>query len=115
MDHRPPEHSDPTAPIVKAGRKATRFSKEFAATLIAMVSTAIGVVVALAWNEALQAAFAAWFPSTGALAVAKLVYAVLITAVGVLIILSLGKLALRLNAEPIEFKYPVPKKDKESD
>jgi uncharacterized protein DUF5654 len=108
-NEQPEEH--PSPPIVRAGRSATRFTREFMATLVAVVSTAIGVVVALAWNSALQAAFHVWLDSKTARAVALLIYALVITAIGVVAILALGRLANRLDAEPIQFAYPSKKEE----
>jgi uncharacterized membrane protein YjjP (DUF1212 family) len=107
----------PVAPMVGAVvKKTTRFSKEVVATMIALASTAFGVVAALAWN----AAITAWFNNSfggqpaqqtpGATVSALFVYAVVATVVGVVVIVLLGRLAARINAEPVEFKYPgVPK------
>jgi hypothetical protein len=104
------EPSEPSPPpIVRVGRSATRFTREFMATLVAVVSTAIGVVVALAWNSALQALFRIWLHSATAKAVALVVYALLITTIGVIAILALGRLASRFDAEPIQFTYPAKK------
>jgi hypothetical protein len=102
---------DPSPPIVRAGRSATRFTREFMATLVAVVATAIGVVVALAWNSALQALFKVWLHSHAAQAVALLIYALVITAIGVVAILALGRLANRLDAEPIQFAFPSKKEE----
>ena len=91
-------------------RRANRFSREFLATVIALVTTAFGVVVALAWNTALST----WLEqfSKGAEIGGLFAYAVLITVLAVLTIIFLGRLAGRIVADPIEFKYPVtPKKD----
>jgi hypothetical protein len=82
------------------------------ATLVAVVSTAIGVVVALAWNSALQAVLRVWLHSAAAKAVAQVIYALLITAIGVVAILTLGRVASRLKVEPIQFAYPS-KKDED--
>ena len=107
-----PESNEPsTGPLKKVGR----FSKEFVATLLAVVSTALGVVVALAWNEALSALFRHLFKTEGSRVVGLLIYAASITAVAVVVIVSLGKLAHRLDAEPIEFKFPAQKKGEEDD
>lgn len=92
-------------PIAKVGTKASRFSKEFIATVISLVTTAFGVVVALAWNSALTALVAQIFEAN-AKVTALFIYAVTITAIGVVVIIALGKLATRIGAEPIEFKYP---------
>lgn len=98
-----------TTPIRKVGR----FSREFLATLLAVVSTALGVVVALAWNEALGALFRHLFKTEGSRVIGLMIYAATITAVAVVVLVSLGNLAKRLDAEPMEFKYPVKKKDDE--
>jgi len=92
--------------------KTSRFSREFVATMIALASSAFGVVAALAWNSAITT----WFTSAfGAQATAPKVsalfaYAVIATLVGVVVIVILGRLATRINAQPVEFKYPVPPK-----
>ena len=40
--------------LEEAARAASRFTRDFVATVIALVTTAFGVVVALAWNTALS-------------------------------------------------------------
>jgi hypothetical protein len=92
-------------PNSKVGAKAGRFSKEFVATVISLVTTALGVVVALAWNSALTALFTVVF-GTAARIAAMFIYAICITTIGVVVIIALGKLATRIGAEPIEFKFP---------
>src|SRR5947209_6228482 len=112
MDERPPsqdpEREEPA--VVDVVRRASRFSREFLATMIALVTTAFGVVVALAWNTALSKALAQL--SKGAQITGLFTYAVIVTIVAVLTVISLGRLATRIGAEPIEFKYSgPPKKD----
>jgi uncharacterized membrane protein YjjP (DUF1212 family) len=97
-------------PIGKVGRKANRYSREFAATVISLLTTALGVVAALAWNTALTALFTAYL-GKGARIAALFVYAIVITVIGVFVIISLGRLATRLGTGPLEFKYPPPKKE----
>ena len=70
--------------------KASRFSKEFLATVISLVSTAFGVVVALAWNTAIQQWFTQVFGNTGGEVAALFVYALIVTFLGVLVIVYLG-------------------------
>lgn len=106
MDPRSETPSDETGPITTIGRRASRFSRQFLVTMIAVVSTALGVVVALAWNEALQLLFQNLFESQSARVVGLFIYAIVITAVAVVAIISMGKLAARLDAEPVEFKLP---------
>src|SRR6266702_6659758 len=90
------------SPLASAARKASRFSREFLVTVISVVTTAFGVVVALAWNSALTAALANL--STGARVVGHFIYALLITFLAVMAIVFLGRLATRIGATPIEFK-----------
>lgn len=102
----------PKAPVAAAARQASQFSKDFLATVISLVTTALGVVVALAWNSALTGLFAEWFQDHPAAKVTALfVYALAITGIGVVAIIFLARLAARIGAEPIEFKYPAKGKD----
>jgi Family of unknown function (DUF5654) len=87
----------------EAARKAGRFSREFFVTVISVVSTAFGVVVALAWNSALQAALVEAFGIDGR-TLALFVYALLITFLAVIAIVIMSRVARRIGAEPIEFK-----------
>ncbi len=98
-------------PTQHVTHKATHLSKTFLATLISLLTTAFGVVVALAWNETLSTFFKAVLDQPGAQVVALFIYAITITIIGVSVIVALSKLADRLDAEPVEFKYPAPKKE----
>ena len=91
------------------GRRASYFSRQFLVTMIAVVSTALGVVVALAWNEALQLLFSSWLTSRVSHVIALFIYAIAITAVAVVATISMSKLAARLDAQPVEFKLQEPK------
>ena len=94
--------------MVAVVKRTTRFSKEVVATMISLATAAFGVVAALAWNSAITAVFANW--TKGSRLGALFLYAVLVTLIGVVVIVILGRLAARINAEPVEFKYPgVPK------
>ncbi len=73
-------------------------SKEVLDTVITLMTTAFGLVAALAWNEAIQALFAAILPQGGDLA-AKFLYAVIVTVMVVLITVRPGRLAKRLGDE----------------
>ena len=91
--------------VTEAVKKASRFSREFLATTVALVTTAFGVVVALAWNEALSTSLKEL--SKGFQILGLFGYAILVTILAVLAVVFLGRLAGRIGAEPIEFKYPV--------
>ena len=105
MDENRPPQEEELSPVVEAARRASRFSREFLATVISLVTTAFGVVVALAWNEALSRALAEL--SKGAEIAGLFAYAALVTFLAVVIIVFLGRLAGRIGAQPVEFKYPV--------
>jgi len=103
------EHPEsPPLPMVGAVvKKTSRFSAEVVATMISLASAAFGVVAALAWNTAITEAFAKAFKGTSGRLSALFVYAVVVTLIGVVVIVFLGRLAARIKAEPREFKYPV--------
>ena len=86
---------------VEAARKAGRFSREFLVTVISVFTTALGVVVALAWNTALSKALAT-LGKSGEI-VALFVYALLITFLAVLAIVILARIAKRMDAAPVAF------------
>src|SRR5438093_9555598 len=112
MDETPGNEERPQEQILEAARKASRFSREFLATVIGLVTTAFGVVVALAWNTALSTWLAQL--SRGARIGGLFAYALLVTVLAVLAIVFLGRLAGRIGAQPIQFSYPVqvkPEKD----
>jgi hypothetical protein len=92
----------------EAARRAGRLSREFLVTVISVVSTAFGVVVALAWNTALTAALKNL--SGGTEVVALFVYALLITFLAVLAIVIMSRIARKIGAEPVPFTLQ-PKKD----
>ena len=95
---------------LEAAKRAGRFSREFVATVISVVGTALGVVVALAWNAALTG----WFQrfSEGSRVPALFIYALLVTFLAVLVIFFLGRLARRLNAEAVEFKIETKREER---
>ena len=104
----PPEQEAQEAPMVGVVvRRTTRFSGEVVATMISLASAAFGVVAALAWNTAITAAVNRWLIGNNPARISVLfVYAVVITVIGVVVIVILGRLAGRIKAEPVEFKYP---------
>ena len=114
MDERPDQQGPATGedfPVAQVVRKAGRFSREFLATMIALVTTAFGVVVALAWNTALSTALERL--SKNSELVGLFTYAVIVTVVAVFTVIFLGRLATRIGAEPIEFKIPTPSPKKD--
>jgi uncharacterized membrane protein YjjP (DUF1212 family) len=99
----------PLEQVVDVVRRTSRFSREVVATMISLATAAFGVVAALAWNSAITTAFSHAFGTAGTIG-ALFIYAVVVTLIGVFVIVLLGRLAARINAQPVEFKYPgVPK------
>ena len=97
----------PTPDAGHVVKKATRFSREAVATMISLATAAFGLVAALAWNTAITAGFNEWLKHNDAGRISALfIYAVIVTLIGVVVIVILARLATRINAEPIEFKYP---------
>jgi CBS domain containing-hemolysin-like protein len=94
---------------LQAARKAGRFSREFLVTVISVVTTAFGVVVALAWNAALTK----WLEqfSRDAQIAGLFIYALVVTLGAVLVIVLLGRLAQRIGAEPIQFGLQAKKEE----
>ena len=94
----------------EAAVKAGRFSREFLVTVISVFTTALGVVVALAWNTALSGALAEWFGVDNRIT-ALFIYALLITFLAVLAIVIMSRIAKRIGAAPVEFKLDAQKKE----
>src|SRR5438093_8909534 len=103
-----PTSEDPSeVPVVgQVVKKTTRFSAEVLATMISLASAAFGVVAALAWNTAITKAFEHWLATDSARIWVFFAYAVVVTLIGVIVIVMLGRLAGRIKAQPLEFKYP---------
>jgi hypothetical protein len=87
--------------IARAQAQAT--STVFLATVVSLATSAFGVVAALAWNDAIQAAindlvktnaFFAW--AHGNQTLTKLLYAVIATILAVFVILTLNRVAARI-------------------
>lgn len=100
-----PDSSSELPVVSDVVKKTSRFSAEVVATMISLASAAFGVVAALAWNTAITSAFTEAFGKAARIS-ALFVYAVVVTLVGVIVIVLLGRLAGRIKAQPLEFKYP---------
>lgn len=87
----------------KASEEARTFRREVVEKMSALATAAFGLVAALAWNNAIQAIFARFYKPNDPSAIWPLIgYAALVTVVGVLIILWIGRIAARLKStEPL--------------
>lgn len=73
-------------------------SKKVVAESIAMVTTAFGLVAALAWNEAIKAFIESWVPK-GRGVLPLFLYAMLVTAIAILISQRLIKIKNDLDKQ----------------
>ncbi len=65
---------------------------QFLATMIALASAAFGVIAALAWNTAISDLIKQLLPGGKGIG-PEFIYAAIVTVIGVLVMVSLGKLA----------------------
>jgi len=66
--------------------------REFREKTITLILGGFGLVAALAWNEAIKSLFEILFPKKGEL-IGKFIYAILVTAIVVLVSMRLRKIA----------------------
>jgi uncharacterized protein DUF5654 len=71
---------------------------QFLATMISLASAAFGVVAALAWNAFITELVKTYLPA-GAGLVGLLVYAVVVTILAVIVLMSLGRAAERAGGK----------------
>jgi hypothetical protein len=71
--------------------------RAFIQTMIALASASLGLVAALAWNEAIKATLA--MLGLGDNLAGLYTYAIIATVIAVLVLIWLGKLAARVGGE----------------
>ncbi len=74
-------------------------SRMFLQTMIALASASLGLVAALAWNEAIKATLAAL--GLGDSLAGLYAYALIATAIAVIVLVVLGKAAARVGGEAV--------------
>lgn len=79
-------HGGPLVRFVK------NLSSEMASQLLTLMTSAFGLVAALAWNDAVQALFKQLFPAAGSI-VAKFLYAILVSVIIVVVTINLTRLS----------------------
>jgi hypothetical protein len=72
-------------------------ARAFIQTMIALASASLGLVAALAWNEAIKATLAKL--GLGDSLAGLYTYALIATAIAVIVLIWLGKLAARVGGE----------------
>lgn len=65
---------------------------QFLATMIALSSAAFGVIAALAWNTAISDLIKQLLPAGKGIG-PEFIYAAIVTVIGIIVMVSLGKLA----------------------
>ena len=103
-----PSFAPPAGQERRARRRRGRRALRAVSLVVTVLLCAFGVVAALAWNTAITQAVQKWIGTDSGRISALFIYALVITAIGVTVIVLLGRLATRINAEPVEFKYPIP-------
>lgn len=73
-------------------------TSEVASEILRLATSAFGLVAALAWNDAVQALFREYLPISHGIA-AKFGYAVLLSALIVIVTINLTKLSRLANGE----------------
>lgn len=68
--------------------------------MITLASASLGLVAALAWNEAIKTTIAKLMGPGDSLA-ALYTYAILATAIAVIVVMALGKAAARIGGESV--------------
>jgi hypothetical protein len=79
---------------------AKKFKQEFRARTVGFIATSLGLVVGLAWNDAVRTSIEFVFPFKGDTIIVKFIYAILLTLIVVTIIIIL----MRLTEEKAEEK-----------
>jgi Family of unknown function (DUF5654) len=72
----------------------------FLATMISLSSAAFGVIAALAWNTAISDFIKQYLPAGKGIG-PEFLYAAIITVIGVLVMVNLGKLAERAGGKSV--------------
>jgi hypothetical protein len=62
-----------------------------------LISSALGMVAALAWNDAIKSTFDYYFPPSGGAMIAKIVYALFITVVAVAFTIWINRMFSKIN------------------
>lgn len=73
-------------------RRMRSFTGEIVAQLLTLATSALGLVAALAWNDAVQAMFKEYFPASSGVT-GRFVYALLLSLVIIIITINLTRLA----------------------
>ncbi len=81
---------------VVARLQATQATTVFLATVVSLITSAFGFVAALAWNQAIQDLIGKYISIQGGKVRVELIYAVIVTFIGVVVIVVLNRIGRRL-------------------
>ncbi len=76
----------------KIEKEGVGLTVEIIEKMAGLVTAALGLILAFAWNAAIQSLFALFFPKPAATLIAQLIYAVFVTVVIVFITIQLGRM-----------------------
>ena len=79
---------------------AANNARIFVQTMITLASASLGLVAALAWNEAIKATLKRIFETDDSLA-GLYTYAILATAIAIIVLIVLARLATRIGGEAV--------------
>jgi uncharacterized membrane protein YidH (DUF202 family) len=92
------ENQEEQKPKKKISKRVTGLTREVSAQILNLATSSLGLVAALAWNDAVQAIFKEYFPTSSGV-IAKIVYALVISTLIVIITLNLTKLSKLAKGE----------------
>ncbi len=72
----------------------------FLQTMITLASASLGLIAALAWNEAIKATIVLVFGERGGL-IGLYLYAILATVIAVVVLITLARAATRIGGESV--------------
>ena len=79
--------------LPSASKTGREVGEEVLSKMTALATAAFGIAAAFAWNSAIQAVFDVYYPAAKDSIAAKVMYAMVLTAVAVLVTMWLGGLA----------------------
>lgn len=78
---------------IKPLKEIKKTGEEMRKTMITLILGGFGLVAALAWNDAIQSFFNAFFPKGSGGLIGKFIYALIITIIVVIVSLQLKKIS----------------------
>ena len=91
-------HLKPNPAIFKRKTMSRQTTKIVLQSMIALASAALGLVAALAWNDAIKETIKQFLGSDDSLS-SKYIYAILATILAVVVVLILARIAARVGGE----------------